>query len=127
MSHTPVPILYLFIVGRPEKNPEEWLEFLRSLGTNPDRQPVEVRSCFLVVKAARLFFDLISRFSHPFCSVACLFQLLDKESLKLPFSGREEVASKLWEITSERYAAVDTGDKEKHTIPFYVGQPGIGK
>ena len=30
------------ISGGPEKTSEEWLEFLRDLGTNPGRQPVEV-------------------------------------------------------------------------------------
>ena len=44
VSDTPVLILYLFNVGGPGKNPDEWLEFLRNLGTNPDRRPVEVRS-----------------------------------------------------------------------------------
>ena len=38
--HTTVPIL--FMADGPEKTPEEWLEFLRDLGTNPGRQPVEV-------------------------------------------------------------------------------------
>jgi hypothetical protein len=45
----------------------------------------------------------------------------------MPFSGREQLARELWEITSERFAGARATDKEQHTIPFYVGQPGIGK
>jgi hypothetical protein len=37
------------------------------------------------------------------------------------------VARELWELTRKRYAAVRTRDKEEHPIPFYIGQPGIGK
>ena len=91
---------------------------------NPSRYEVVF---FLLVFRPPDNFDVTSNFSYSFCSVACLFQLLDKESLKLPFCGREQVAKDLWELTRKRYAAIGTGNKEKHPIPFYIGQPGIGK
>ena len=60
-----LPSSILFMAGGPEKTPEEWLEFLQNLGTNPDRRPVEVRSCSLVPINLRAYFDSISKTPYP--------------------------------------------------------------